>query len=87
MCRKLGAGPSTVRGEPVCAPAVTGPQSQELLGSCEAREPWQTPGGGSSEAAGWTVGTGQAACWRGACFLEYPRRGLRLRGFLQKLRR
>lgn len=34
----------------VCA--VKEPQSQELLESCEAWKPWQTPGGGGSEAAG-----------------------------------
>lgn len=32
--------------------AVKEPQSQELLESCEAWKPWQTPGGGGSEAAG-----------------------------------
>lgn len=79
-----GAGPFTERGELVCVLAVTGPQSQGLLGSCKARESWQTPGGGSSEAAEWTGGLGQAACWRGACFLEYPRHGSKATRLLTK---
>lgn len=38
--------------------AIKGPQCQELLESCEAWKPWQTPGRGGSEAVGRGRGWG-----------------------------
>lgn len=47
--------------------AVTGPQSQELLEACEAREPWQTPGGeAQKQQGGWGAMTGPSSMLAGA---------------------
>lgn len=62
-----GVGPSTGCGQAPSVGAVTGPQSQELLEACEAREPWQTPGGeAQKQQGGWGAMTGPSSMLAGA---------------------